>query len=445
MIERQQKMKLKTLKRKNKYFYMGVICGVMLLTLLIFNTSRAKYRTTQSIELARGTINYTVPDLNLVSMYIEDNGEYKASNTVPSNGYKLNQDKSYCAVNGNKNNSITILYSNSQVTIGNLTQKGTKCYLYFDVKQYTCKGIACETIMANMNTWKTRSNFDSIVTDTTTGVIYKSLNETQYDDDGETYYFAGAPTDNWVKFGGYYWRIIRINGNGTIRMIFDGTTPHENGTSTTDNITVANVAYNEDYEKSEMVGWTYTLGEQRGNSTSSNAKTKLEEWYNSNLKNYDNYIAAEKFCNDRETNETWESSPEKNIIYSLNRLNAPTFKCSNQEDALNLKAGLITMDEIAYAGGQYNISNAKYYLYNGQAYWTMSPSHYLYNASNNYRDTVVYLLMPDGGFYTGVKTIGTVNISARIDNKHGLRLVINLKADTQFTSGNGTSSNPYTV
>ncbi len=426
-------MKIETLKRKNKYLYIGIICGVILLVIVGFSTSRAKYRTTQSIELARGTINYTVPDLNLVSMYIEDNGTYKGTETVPQSGYNLNSDKSYCAVNGNKNNSITILYSNSQVTIGNLTQKGTKCYLYFDVKQYTCKGIACETIMTNMNTWKTRSNFSTNVTDTTTGVIYKSLDANQYDDNGETYYFAGAPTDNWVKFGGFYWRIIRINGDGTIRLIYQGTAANTTGTETQ----IGKSAFNSIYSNNMYVGYMYTSGEVHGRGTDSTIKGVLDNWYNSNLSGYASKIATGEgaiFCNDRQPstdsssmNGNGGAGMTKTYYAAKNRLEinrAPTFKCANTSDRFTTPVGLITADEAVYAGNW--AGNTGYYLYTGQVYWTLSPYHFSGDCAGVFG-------LNDG--------LGYINV----DTYHGVRPVINLKSDTIFSRGNGTSSNPYIV
>ena len=123
-------MKIETLKRNELKKYGGILLVfIAVIVTVVQLTSRAKYRTTQSIELARGTINYTVPDLNLVSMYIEDNGTYKGTDTVPQSGYNLNSDKSYCAVNGNKDTSITFDYKDGKINVKNLTKMGTKCYV----------------------------------------------------------------------------------------------------------------------------------------------------------------------------------------------------------------------------------------------------------------------------------------------------------------------------
>ena len=95
-------------------------------------------------------------------------------------------------------------------------------------------------MIARYTTVKTRADFSTTVTETTTGTIYKSADSSQYDYYGEVYYFAGNPTDNWVKFGTnesgqpLYWRIIRINGDGAIRLIYNGTSMATTGTGSVD-------------------------------------------------------------------------------------------------------------------------------------------------------------------------------------------------------------------
>ena len=106
------------------------------------------------------------------------------------------------------------------------------------VKKWTVGLPAKDVILAHYSTVLTRTSFSSTVTNTTTGTIYKSANESQYDDFGEVYYFAGNPTDNWFQFGTnssgqpLYWRIVRINGDGSIRLIYNGTSTATEGNST---------------------------------------------------------------------------------------------------------------------------------------------------------------------------------------------------------------------
>jgi len=219
------------------------------------------------------------------------------------------------------------------------------------------------------------------------------------DTDGTSYYFRGAVTNNYVKFAGKCWRIVRINGDKSIRLIYDGTTCHANGTSTLDNIAKTDLAYNANCNESYYVGWTYTM-EQRPSTnvpqtsgTSSNAKTELEKWYSDNLTSYVENIEDGKYCNDRNVGAkysgwvgtwatTWSAKGTQFAYAGIDRLwnkYQPTLSCSNG-DIYSLKIGLITADEVEFAGGKSATNNA-YYLYNGQKYWTMTPSYLSYGSS----------------------------------------------------------------
>ena len=413
-------MKIERLKTNKLKKYGGIILVfIAVIVTVVQLTSRAKYRTTQSIELARGTINYTVPDLNLVSMYVEDNGEYKGTDKVPQNGYKLNFDKSYCAVNGNKDSSITFDYSNGKINVNNLTQKGTKCYVYFDKKPITVQDILAS------KTVSTRTDFSTVLTEDTTGTIYSAE-----DDYGTSYYYAGNPSDNWVKFGGFYWRIIRINGDGTIRMIYNGQTTDQTGETTQ----IGTSAFNNSGRDNMYEGYQYTSGEVHGNGTNSTIKEVLDNWYSSNLSGYVSKIATGEgaiFCNDRTPysgSGLGDSYTEYAAKYRLYVNKAPSLKCTDVGDRFTTSVGLIAADEVAYAGGVYGSNNSGYYLYTDRVYWTMSPSYCL----NGYAR--VFYVNPNGGLGGG-----DVNWA-----DPGVRPVINLKSNTVFV-GSGFSSDPYVV
>ena len=111
-------------------------------------------------------------------------------------------------------------------------------------------------------------------TDSNTGTVTSTLTEYKYsqtpksydtstvgmyadnDDDGKTYYYRGSVSGNYVKFGGYYWRVIRVNGDGTVRMIYDGTSPHDNGESSS-NRQVGTQAFNSYVYDNTYVGYMY--------------------------------------------------------------------------------------------------------------------------------------------------------------------------------------------
>ena len=122
-------MEIETLKRS--HVKRNIIIGVLVVAIIsavILNFTRAKYRTTQSIPLVNGTINYSLADLNIVAITVD--GE--PSDTIPIGNYELTEE-SYCTVNGEKDSSISISYDSNTKTLNVIpfTTKGTKCYLDF--------------------------------------------------------------------------------------------------------------------------------------------------------------------------------------------------------------------------------------------------------------------------------------------------------------------------
>ena len=324
---------------------------------------------------------------------------------------------------------------------------------------------AGDVILAHYQTVLTRTSFSSTVTNTTTGTIYKSANESQYDDFGEVYYFAGNPTDNWFQFGTnssgrpLYWRIIRINGDGSVRLIYNGTSTSQTGSSTMIN---TSQAFNSSYNNNMYVGYMYQSGQVHGLTTNSRIKTTLDNWYLSNLADdaeYAEYIDGNAgFCGDRYPSTSEDSSNGSGgtgttyygayirLISSKN----PSFKCTDSQDlyttpgsskgngALKVTPGdnystptpigLITADEVAFAGGVYDSNNTSYYLYNNAAYWTMSPSDFNIGFAN------VFAVYDYGNLDDGRATW----------TEPGVRPVINLKSAIAIT-GSGTTGDPFTV
>ena len=296
-----------------------------------------------------------------------------------------------------------------------------------------------DKILANYPTVRTRMfplTKSSTVTGNTTGVIYKSANSNQYDNDGEVYYFAGNPTDNWVKWAGFYWRIIRINGNGSIRMIYQGTSANTTGTNTQ----LQTSTFNDDYDRSEYVGLKYTTGSQHGTGSNSTIMGVLNTFYQEKLASYaDDIDTNVGFCSDRNmaSGYSWSSQPSSTIYYaaygrlvqSSSNVN-PSFKCSNTSDLLKIPVGLITADEVVMAGLPWSGSTTSNYLYTGQHYWTLSPSYF--SSSSSY------------AYVIRVSSSGRLN-DYRVTYTYGVRPVVNLKSSVQITGGNGSSSNPYVI
>lgn len=232
-------------------------------------------------------------------------------------------------------------------------------------------------------------------------------------------------------------------------MIYDGATCHTNGQSTADSIAVSNQTYSKGavYYRSEYVGYTYIEGSQRpadnATGTESNLKIQTEAWYENNItkKGFDTKVAIGKFCNDRNTANgySWSSQPEKTFFYAafgrVGSTKSPTLNCANSSDVHSLKAGAITADEMAFAGGVLGTGNSNYYLYNGQYYLSMSPYRWEGNDATNIPRAYVFIMWNDGHLNEGgLNSTGM-----------GIRPVINLRSDITISSGNGRKDTPYVV
>ena len=376
--------------------------------------------------------NDAEPDINIIAAYIEqEDGTYEEVSDIPQEGYTINTEKSVCS-----NGAIPSWdLSNTRLNIDNLTKSGTSCYLYFDeYNPYAAKNY----ILTNKSI-STRNNFSTILSTDTTGNIYQAE-----DDEGTTYYYAGAPRDNWLFFGGFYWRIIRINGDGTIRMIYQGTSANTTGTGTQ----IGTSAFNSSYNASYYVGLKYSTT-QHGTSSNSTILNMLNSWYLNNLADYSKYIDPNTgFCGDREmaSGYIWGPTTSSTFYYApyerLGTNKTPSFRCTNSKDlytisgseqgnkALTYPIGLISADEVSYAGGVESIQNSSYYLYTGQDYWTMSPFYFL-------STSWAYVYIVSGNGYIGSSNYGVLNTL-------GIRPVINLKGSLTLT-GTGTTSDPYRV
>ena len=446
-------MKIETLKQS--HLKRNIIIGVVVVAIIsavILNFTRAKYRVTQSIPLVNGTINYSLADLNIVAITVD--GE--SVDTIPDGNYELTES-SYCTINGEKDSSISISYDSNTKTLNVIpfTIKGTKCYLDFVTSTTKKVDTVLGTIEVNLDTpdfSKTSctngSNNGGNCGEETIGIYEETTSK------GTTYYYRGDVENNYLVFADKYWRIIRINEDGTMRIIYSGEksevdaagkeTVLANGynDSSTDYTQIQYSAFNSSYNRSEYVGYTYTEGLQRPSNTSSGTasttKGILYTWYSNNLQSYDSKIASggsAGFCNDREmvSGYSWSSQPSRSISYAAyerRRNGTPSYECSNTNDLYTTKIGLITADEVMYAGGT-SSNNYGYYLYTGNYYWTMSPSSFSVGGS---RLAVVFLVSSTGGLS-----------NSNSNSKYGVRPVINLRADVTISSGDGTSSNPYTI
>ena len=397
-----------------------------------------------------------------MAIMIKEEGatDYVRSNSkdIPKGNYVLNEEKTHCENNGKVTN-----YNSSSGTISINFIGSDKCYLYFDYKKETVK-LGSAVLEVNSET----PDFSKVAT--TNEGLFKAQ-----DDLGTSYYFRGAVDNNWVKFGkdssgkDIYWRIIRINGDGSIRMIYTGTTAPTESTKvvmTGTGTQIGTSAFNSSTDKAEYVGYMYQLGQQHGNknSTSSAIKTTIDNWYKTTTLETDlktkSLVVDQIFCNDRTastsnvtystTNYTtltsWNSTETDYKYGAYGRLDdfnsnrTPILICptasdkftvntSNGNGALTYPVGLITADEIAMAGGVKESANSSYYLYTNQHYWSGTPESF-YSGG----DAFEYSVYPSGA--NNGYTVYYI--------RYGARPVISLSSKAKLT-GDGTYNDVYTV
>ena len=270
------------------------------------------------------------------------------------------------------------------------------------------------------------------------------------DQDGKSYYYRGSVSNNYVQFAGYYWRIIRQNGDGSVRLLYAGTSANAAGTG----LQIRTNTFNSTRTTPRYVGYMYgstlnTSYEQtHANENDSAIKTQLDSWYKTNIvdKGYSEYMADSGFCNDRSiySGSDGVTTTASTYFGGYGRYinHEPSLICPQQNDlftvsntdgnqALTYPIGLITVDELILGGLADGYLNRLSYTYSSSHYWTMSPS-YFNAAITSARELLAY-------------SIGYVDIYANVTSTYGVRAVINLKADTPITGGIGTANDPYIV
>ena len=290
------------------------------------------------------------------------------------------------------------------------------------------------------------------------------------DDNGTSYYFRGAVTNNYVEFANKCWRIVRVGGDGSVKLILhnDNTTGAANPCDSANNNasaafarysgTTDTSAFNLSYNDNAYVGFKYgaegssTYDATHANTNKSTILTNLETWYTNNLKTYESVIDDNVWCNDKinvtdTSYDPWSITPNgrgyaKNVTYygATQRLvskngnaggTGPSLKCTGELSKINSKVGLITADELAYAGYAYAQNNTTTYLQENATdtyWWSLSPS--------NFSGGSAYVCYVYG-------SVGYFGDSA-VDRTGGVRPSISLKSTTNVT-GEGTSSTPYII
>ena len=320
------------------------------------------------------------------------------------------------------------------------------------IEKGTDKPSLAEKLLLDNPTIQTRTSFNTTFTETNTGTLYKAIESIASSTPKDVYYFAGDAKNNWMKFAGFYWRIIRTNHDGSVRLLYSGTSPD----------TTSGYIGTSSFNSSKYVGYMYgtdgSLSESRTNTNDSTIKGVIDTWYSNNLSSYSKYISTEAvYCNDRQldSGQTWSTSSDFNYItytrldWNGDGANAnPTYDCADSHDAfsasntdakLTYPIGLMTADEINIAGGLANNNAPAYYYLNSAGgsvtgstwWWSLSPL--------GWDGDFSYLWNVDGSGDPGRLSCDYVNVEG------GVRPVISLKGDLIWKSGDGSSTSPYEV
>ena len=321
-----------------------------------------------------------------------------------------------------------------------------------------------------------------VVSATSNGFTYKTLSSTKNtteallasteDDYGTSYYFRGAVKNNYVQFANKCWRIVRIAGDGSVKLVLhnDNTSGSSSPCASSNNSTSAafarysgssyTSAFNSNYNDNAYIGFMYgatgasDYASTHANTNKSTILTNLETWYTNNLASYESKLADTIWCNDKSAVSGGLGYGTNNTNYGVyNRListKQPTLKCPNDNNGgklskftvsdttkgngnLTYKIGLLTVDEIAFAGSiayTYNLSTYLQENTGENSWWSLSPGYF-------------------NGDYTSVWHVGSGNlhidgIEVNVSSNFGLRPAISLVSSTIVT-GSGTAEDPYIV
>ena len=349
------------------------------------------------------------------------------------------------------------------------------------VGKYFVSSSASSNGSSTAGTMKTTTNLSSVyyvVSATSSSYTYKQItsnkNTTEAllasteDDYGTSYYFRGAVKNNYVQFANKCWRIVRINGDGSVKLVLhnDNTSNASSPCASSNNSTTAAFArysgssytsvFNSNYNDNAYIGFMYgatgasDYASTHANTNKSDILKNLETWYTNNLTSYESKLADTIWCNDKSTVSGGLGYGTNATDYgAYNRLAStkqPTLKCPNDnnggklskftvDDTINgngdltYKIGLLTADEIAFAGSIAYTYNRSTYLQENTGttwWWSLSP--------NRFYGRDAYVWDVSSGHLSN-DYVGYGN---------GLRPVISLISSTNVT-GDGTSENPYVV
>lgn len=436
------------MKKKKKIYYLIIAAFLIIANIFLIKTLYNNNLETQLLLEQTNSINAN----NYVTIYVEnENNEYElydSTDTFSSTGYTLDTNESYCE------NGSSFSWINNKIKLS-LTSSDS-CILYFEKSEILFSNkILIDSVLNETGSTMSLDNSINYIENKNANFSEKEDTEVGMyaaeDDIAISYYFRGSEESNYVLFAGMLWRIIRIDGEGNIKLMLFNENEEENSYN---GINSSKYKYSTLIVEPYFVGYMYSEEDLHGDTNDSLVKSVIDTWYEENLLNSEEekiISTTAIYCNDRSSYTTTNGTIENSSYSTSNqyfgayiRLETnknPTLICKNEKDAftvedtsfgngsLKYSIALITADEVAMAGGIVELSqDNNFYLNADTQYWTLTP--YYYNNKWSYNFYV------DGSgelsFYT--------NISS-----NQIFPVISLISSTLYESGNGTISDPYIV
>ena len=430
------------------------------------NIEPGKWNVTKTFTIenkSNETYKYNIVIQDLVNTFVT-NGYLQYKITSTNGGYNMTEFKD---VPKSETATDTILAYSASIDVG-VTQSYTVEFKYandesvdqsddmgkkLSGKLFITEGTEdpnktlYNQLLADKSTVLTRTDFSTVLTNDNTNTLYT------YTEDSKTvYYFAGNATDNWVKFGknasnqDLYWRIIRTNSDGGVRLLYHGTS-----TTATDAY-IGTSAFNSSYNNIAYVSYMYgnlgSVANARENTTDSTIKTIIDNWYKDNLNtNYGKYLSTTAvYCNDRSTSDNTNFG----AYTRLGTNKTPSYDCTATEDKFTVDStvgngkltypiALMTADEVSFAGGLYGANTPTWYYYNSvngsstgsKFWWLLSPLDSSTSGSSMF-------------IVRGSSNPGRLNYNY-VNSNNGVRPALSLKSCVKYSSGDGSAENPYTI
>ena len=417
-------------------------------TFTVENNSKSEYKYNIVIKdllntfVTNGYLQYKITSTN-------DGYNMTEFKDIPKSSAPKNTILAYSVsipVGVTQNYTIEFKYANDE-SVDQSDDMGKKLSGTLFITEGTEQPTLLSQLLADKSTVLTRTDFSTVLTNDNTNTLYTST-----EDSKTVYYFAGNATDNWVKFGknasnqDLYWRIIRTNSDGSVRLLYHGTS-----TTATDAY-IGQSAFNSSADNIAYVSYMYgnlgSVANARENTNNSAIKKTIDNWYTSNLeaKGYTKYLSTTAvYCNDRSTSD--------NIYFGattrLDTNKTPTYDCATTEDKFTVDSStgngkltypiaLMTADEVSFAGGLYGTNAPTWYYYNSANGSSIDSTFWWLLSPHSWTDSAPGVFGVIGSSHPGYLNYSVVGTG-------GVRPALSLKSCVKYSSGDGSASAPYTI